>query len=169
MASGVVVSVEVVSVVDVSVVVVLVVVVTVSRGLMTKSCVPFFTTFAQRNCMAWRDSPSPRPATRGPLVATPARRGPEGAWDSVGWSQNPSVAWGFALETKTFAKRGQHWSTAHVPPETPPRTAKLHGTEGFSGRNRRRNWQGKRRGKGALGGSMAGKVEVDRRGDRMKP
>ena len=48
-ASGVVVSVEVVSVVDVSVVVVSVVVVTVSRGLMTKSCVPFFTLCPQRN------------------------------------------------------------------------------------------------------------------------
>ena len=41
-ASGVVVSVEVVSVVHVSVVVVSMVVVTVSRGLMTKSCVPVF-------------------------------------------------------------------------------------------------------------------------------
>jgi hypothetical protein len=71
-ASGVAVSVVVVSVVDVSVGV-SVVVVTVSRGLMTKSCVPFFTPFAQRNCMTRRNSPSPRPAIWAPLVATPAR------------------------------------------------------------------------------------------------
>ena len=51
----------------------------------------------------------------------PPRRGPEGAWDSVGWSQNPSVAGAFASETRTFAKRGQNLSTSHVPQKHHPR------------------------------------------------
>jgi hypothetical protein len=107
-ASGVVVSVEVVSVVDVSVVVVSVVVVTVSRGLMTKSCVPFFTLCPQRNCMARTVSPAPRPATRGPPVATPARpRGRLGQRGLEPESLRPSVARGFVSKARTFAKR-QH-------------------------------------------------------------
>jgi hypothetical protein len=104
-AFGVVVSVVVVSVLDVSVVVVSVVVVTVSRGLMTKSCVHFFTPCAQRNSMARRIHR--RLGLRLGALSWPPQRGPEGAWDGVGWSQNPSVAKGFASETKTFAKR-QH-------------------------------------------------------------
>ena len=99
-----------------------------------------------RSETAWRGGIHWRLGLRLGALSWPPRRGPEGVWDSVGWSQNPSVARGFASETQTFAKRGQNWSTSHVPSKTPPRTAKLNGTEGFSGRNGRRNWQGQRLG-----------------------
>ena len=87
-------------------VVVSVVVVTVSRGLMTKCGVPFLFPRA-RGETAWHGGIDWRLGLRLGALSWPPRRGPEGAWDSVGWSQNPFVTGGFASETLTFAKR-QH-------------------------------------------------------------
>ena len=134
-ASGVAVSVVVVSVVDVSVVVVSVVVVTVSRGLMTKSCVPFFTHCMQHNCMAWRASLAPRPATGGPLVATPAR--PRGRLGQRGLEPESLRNRGISVRNADVctapARLRGFMTKSCVQFCYPPHAAKLHGTEGCSG------------------------------------
>ena len=117
--------------------------------------------------MARRDSLAPPPATWGLLVATPAR--PRGRFGQRGLEPESLRSRGICVGNADVCKARTElvYITCPFKNTTPDSKTEWHGK--IFGKEWAEELAGSKAGKGALGDSVVGKVEVDRRSDRMKP
>ena len=121
----------------------------------------------QRNCMARRDSLAPRHAIWGPLVATPAL--PRGRFGQRGLEPESLRSRRLCVGNADVCKARTELVYITCPPKntTPDTKTEWHG--GIFGKEWAEELAGSTAGNGALGDSVVGKVEIDRRSDGMNP
>ena len=127
----------------------------------------FLTHRTQRNCMARRDAPAPRPAIWGPLVTTPAL--PRRRFGQRRLEPESLRSRGICVENEDVCKAQTEQVCVTCPPKntTPDSKTAWHG--GTFGKRWAEQLAGSRAGNGALDDSVVGKIEIDRRSDGMNP